>query len=235
MDASPTKVRALLLEDEPADRTLILEALRAQEVEVAGVFGALDDLIAALDTQDGSPDLVLADLNLPDSYGVFTVEALRDARPNLPIVVITGDVTAAANAIRAGADEVVTKDDLPHLVNAVTNSMQRASGSGVLGRAFQMADTPLVVVDRVDQVVMLNEAASGHLGIDAARRLSFPSLFAPEDRVEVASFLASMVDADGEKVWASARLHDADGAECEMTGRIDQRSGLGHVTLTIPN
>nr|WP_209881756.1 sigma-54 dependent transcriptional regulator [Azospirillum soli] len=54
---------------------------------------------------------VLLDLELPDGRGIDLLQELRDAGNNVPVVVVTahGSVEAAVEAMRAGADDFLTK------------------------------------------------------------------------------------------------------------------------------
>src|SRR5437867_12010696 len=88
MKAAP--IRALLIEDNPADaeivREMLAEGARAPfEIEVVERLGSG---IEALH-QDHF-DVVLADLNLPDSYGLDTFRALHDFCPDTAIILLTG-------------------------------------------------------------------------------------------------------------------------------------------------
>ena len=49
------------------------------------------------------PDAILLDVNLPDSSGVSTLDRLRQVRPDVPIIMVTGD-----------ADEELARETLSH-------------------------------------------------------------------------------------------------------------------------
>lgn len=227
--------RVLMVDDEPADTAMIRDVLSQLGVGVVGAYMQLTDLLAALAHGD-PPDLVLADLNLPDSQGTNTVEVLRAAHPQLPVVVVTGDPVAAQDAISAGADEVVTKDQLrSDLGRAVLGSLARNAGPvGAKATAFYLADAPLLVVDDEDRVVMANAIATRLLERPPDPSRQFPMLFVPKDRVEVESFLLSARSLAGQKVWTTARLDLVTGVrDCELRGVLDPRSGRVHVTLVV--
>ena len=83
-------MRILLVEDDPVFAELLRAQLRRMpwvesRLEVAGT---LADAVARV--AGGSFDLVIADLNLPDSHGLATVDALSRAGAQL-IIVLTGD------------------------------------------------------------------------------------------------------------------------------------------------
>lgn len=56
-------------------------------------------------------DAVLLDLTLPDGNGLDWIPELREKRPEVPIIVITGagDITIAVEAMRRGADNFLVK------------------------------------------------------------------------------------------------------------------------------
>lgn len=229
----PHAVRVVLLDDAPADRALIAAAL-GDGVMVVGAHGTLASLLRAL--RDGVvPDLVVADLNLPDSTGTDTVRELRAAHPTLPIVAVTGDDDAAELAILSGADDVVAKDQLDRdLRRAVINSRERSiSGTRTATRAFHLADMPLVVVDRAGEVVLANRETALLLERPPEPGRAFTTLFVQEDRLEVAGFLDSAEALDGARAWTSARLQLPAGRtrEVALIGRFDGDAGRLHIRL----
>ena len=80
----------LLVEDNPADATLLHRALgkipsvQTQVTHVTRLDQALDALAEA------GFDLVFLDLALPDSLGLDTVRQISAVAPSLPIVVLSG-------------------------------------------------------------------------------------------------------------------------------------------------
>ncbi|RME23103.1 MAG: hybrid sensor histidine kinase/response regulator [Deltaproteobacteria bacterium] len=60
-------------------------------------------------------DVVLLDLNLPDSEGIDTLDAVRRASPGIPIIVLTGldDVLLMVQSIEHGADMYLVKSHTP--------------------------------------------------------------------------------------------------------------------------
>src|SRR2546422_11010863 len=103
MKAAP--IRALLIEDNPADAEIVREMLakgaRARfEIEVAERLGSG---IEALH-QDHF-DVVLADLNLPDSYGLGTFRGLQECCPDTPLLLLTRleDGRMSERALEQGA------------------------------------------------------------------------------------------------------------------------------------
>ena len=111
-------LRVLLIEDNPGDARLFEEYLRESDTEVAVRHEQrLDAGLHAL--RDDPPDILVLDLDLPDSQGADTVTAAETAAPTVPIVVLTGqtNMDVALRAQEAGATEYLQKDELtPALV-----------------------------------------------------------------------------------------------------------------------
>lgn len=63
--------------------------------------------------QSHSFDLIILDLNLPDSEGLDTFRAIRGATGNTPIVIMSGDAhdETALAALREGAEDYIVKSD----------------------------------------------------------------------------------------------------------------------------
>lgn len=60
-------------------------------------------------------DVVLTDFRLPDMDGIDVLKSIKNLKPNIPVIVITGysDVGQAVKVIRLGAFEYVTKPIFP--------------------------------------------------------------------------------------------------------------------------
>lgn len=74
-------------------------------------------------------DIVLLDLNLPDSWGIETFKKIYDNNSNTPIIILTGsdDKQMALEAIRLGAQDYLVKGELNinHLVRSVNYAIER--------------------------------------------------------------------------------------------------------------
>ncbi|HLU29642.1 MAG TPA: response regulator transcription factor [Glycomyces sp.] len=107
------------------DQTLVRHGIRrllelSDEVEVVA---EADDGLAALEAVERSrPDVVLLDLRMPRHDGIWTLEALREAGAEVPVLVLTtfDDDELVLRALRAGARGYLLKDvTLERLVGAV--------------------------------------------------------------------------------------------------------------------
>jgi DNA-binding NarL/FixJ family response regulator len=111
---TPQLLRILLVEDNPADSRLISEYLKeAKNCRFELVYA--DRLSAGLKIlAQGKVDLVLLDLNLPDSTGFDTFTKMQTAMPQIAVVVLTGlaDEKMAVQAVRDGAQDYLIKSTL---------------------------------------------------------------------------------------------------------------------------
>ena len=102
------KTEVLVVDDERETCELLEMALTRQGMQVTTCTTAADALekIASRDF-----DVVLTDLSMPETSGLEVCERVIAIRPDVPVVLITGNATleTAMGAIRAGAYDFVTK------------------------------------------------------------------------------------------------------------------------------
>lgn len=112
--------RILVVEDDPGHAELIklnLEDSLDYEIKLAATYARAQALMQG----DFLPDLILADMRLPDGDGIDFVTS--DPARRLPVVLMTsfGNEALAVDAIKAGALDYIVKSnaaftDLPHLL-----------------------------------------------------------------------------------------------------------------------
>ena len=99
----------LLVEDDPDDAQLTRLALKeAGRFKVRHVISLAE---AKRELAAGQPEVILLDINLPDSTGLETVLAMRAAAPEVPIVIMSGhdDSDFALSTIEVGAQDYLVK------------------------------------------------------------------------------------------------------------------------------
>src|SRR5262245_21062302 len=97
-------IHVLLIEDSPVSAQLI-RGMLAHSQDAAFDVALADRLAAGIEkVQQDQVDVVLLDLQLPDSDGLDTFFRVRDAT-EVPIIVLTGtdDTNLAAKAVEEGA------------------------------------------------------------------------------------------------------------------------------------
>ncbi len=131
-------MKILLVEDSAADAVLLEEQLSqtaAFEVDIKRCRN-LDE--AEQSTNDDDYDIVLLDMNLPDSKGLATVQSMQSACPNVPILVLSGEDNerSALAALNLGVEDYLLKGHVPveQLAELIVNAVERHSVSGWDGK-----------------------------------------------------------------------------------------------------
>ena len=115
----------LVVDDEPAQRTVLAGFLRKRGFEVlqaAGVAEALSQVSGRL------VDLVLTDLRMTDGTGLDVLNGVRKINPEVAVVVMTafGTVASAVDAMKHGASDYLTKPiDLDELEVLIGRTLER--------------------------------------------------------------------------------------------------------------
>ena len=113
------------MEDDPADRDLILSELGKGEFEIiSDVAGTADEFRQRIRTN--CPDVVLADYNLGQWRGTEALEILREEGLDIPLILVSGalgDVTAV-ECIKQGVTDYVLKDSLARLPVALRGALK---------------------------------------------------------------------------------------------------------------
>ena len=116
-------VRVIVVDDEPDLREMIAAYLGKHGFVVAGA-GDARELDALLN--NGAPDLVILDVNLPGEDGFAIARRLR-AHSDVPIIMLTGagDTVDRVVGLELGADDYVTKPFDPRELRARIHSVLR--------------------------------------------------------------------------------------------------------------
>ena len=98
----------LVLDDDAPLRTRLGRALEQRGFEPI-LVGSVAEALAAVRTQP--PAFAVLDMRLEDGTGLKVVEAVRDARPDAKIIMLTGygNIATAVQAVKAGAVDYLSK------------------------------------------------------------------------------------------------------------------------------
>jgi DNA-binding response OmpR family regulator len=98
----------LVADDDPAMLATLDKGMRAAGFETRAASTGLEAVEAA---RDPAVRLVLLDVGLPDVDGVGALVMMRAARPDLPVLLVTGrDATGeVVRGLSSGADDYITK------------------------------------------------------------------------------------------------------------------------------
>lgn len=128
-------MRVLIIDDDPATRTLVQHRLQADgRVTHVAQAATAEEAVALAET--GSYDVMLVDLLLGVQDGVQLLGPLRLASPNALLAVLTGmpTTTVRDGALQAGADLFLPKSSTPysqladHLAAALSERRSVAEG-----------------------------------------------------------------------------------------------------------
>ncbi|MBH8563133.1 response regulator [Nostoc sp. CENA67] len=154
-----SSVKILLIEDNPAEARLLQELLKQAQskefslVHVKRLQTALEEL------HQGTYDVILLDLTLPDSQGLSSLPHIISHAPSLPIVVLTNlnDEELAIEAVRQGAQDYLVKRqvNVDVLVRSVNYAIERKQVLESLRTVNQTLQTR--VDERTAELVKANE------------------------------------------------------------------------------
>ena len=119
---NPKDSAVLVVEDNPDDGILIARSLDTFGIRRVYAVETAEDALAFLG-QHGC-DVALVDYSLPGMNGLRLLERIRESWPEMMVVLVTGvrDEQIAVSAMKAGASDYVTKDEL--LTSSIIRSLQ---------------------------------------------------------------------------------------------------------------
>ncbi len=123
-------IRVVLADDHALVRSGVRRILESNPtLQVVGEAANGDEVLAKV--AEGGFDVLLLDLTMPGRSGMELLKAVKEARPQLPVLILTmhQEEQYAMRAIRAGAAGYLTKDSAPELL---VQAVQRVIG----GRPF---------------------------------------------------------------------------------------------------
>lgn len=174
---APDAVHVLLVEDNPADSELVADLLTELDGPDFTVHPVrqLGEARRALGEADYH--VILSDLGLPDSQGLETILALKDAAPQTPLVVFTGDAHDAMGleSIQMGVQDFLPKDSLnEHLLSRTLRyAIERhrlEEEQRLWAKAFE-ASEPMMITSRDGTILGVNSAftaVTGYSGEEAS-------------------------------------------------------------------
>jgi len=121
----------LIGEDEPVQRK-VLTALLTKKLgyKIIAAENGKEVLRHVERSNVGDISVVLLDLDMPEMNGLEALKALRKFRPDLPVLILTGqdDTATAVQAIKAGASDFIVKPAVPEQLDVALKNAFRLSG-----------------------------------------------------------------------------------------------------------
>jgi len=212
----PYRFRILVVDDEPAQRELVLGFLKKQGFDVA----AAESGVKALELfRQESIDLILTDQKMPNLSGSALLQAVRAINPETPVILMTafGSIEAAVSAIQGGATDYLTKplnlDELLYRIRQVSDRYRiiaenrelrealqsRHRIEGIIGESGQM----LEVVSQVRRVapseatvLIRGESGTGKELIAKAIHFASPRASGPLVKVNCAALPETLLESE---------------------------------------
>lgn len=211
-------MQILVVEDDLVDRKQIERMLKATSLSISGIL-YVQTLAECIDLVNSKrPDLVLLDLNLPDSSGFQTVQQLSKACPWVTMVVVTGEghEGLGLKALSEGAQDYLVKGqfDQKVLERVISYARQRQAQQEIIRQErdfidslIQTAEVIILVLDTDGRIVTFNpylQSICGY-GLDQVKGKGWFELFVPPDIRDIARGLFEQALAGNttttENVW----------------------------------
>lgn len=114
----------LIVEDEPVTRDVLVQVVENQPQ--LKLLAAVSNYAEAEAMLEQKPDIILADIGLPDGNGIDLIRQVKQQHPECAVMVISsfGDEEHVLKAIEAGATGYILKDDSlakvgPHILQLI--------------------------------------------------------------------------------------------------------------------
>jgi DNA-binding response OmpR family regulator len=125
------KKHILIVDDEADIRNMLAQFLAASGYRVTAVATAMEALRIG---REESPDLIISDLQLEDRDGLEMIAELKAARPDQPVILLTGvlfDSEVAGSVLRAKVSRYLEKtSSLARILTVVRELLNPASSAG---------------------------------------------------------------------------------------------------------
>jgi diguanylate cyclase (GGDEF)-like protein len=153
MDGDPSQIRILLVEDDAGDALLVQEMLSETKVPhfiVTHVDRVAKAMVQLREVRFG---VILLDLSLPDGQGLELVKAVRQAAPEMPIVVMSGqrDDDFALKIVQEGVQDYCVKGHVDSFL--LTRTLRYAIERKRIEDTLRWRNAELAVLFRVSSTV----------------------------------------------------------------------------------
>src|ERR1700757_862086 len=228
-------LRVWLVDDDASIRWVLERALRNDGM-APRAFEAAEGALDAL--RRDTPDVLITDIRMPGASGLELLRRIRDARPALPVIVMTAhsDLGSAVSAYEGGAFEYLPKPfDIDEAVALVRRAASGALGAGsdagaaprmpeLLGKAPAMQQV-FRAIGRLSRssmtVLVMGESGTGKELVARALHDHSPRVERPFIALNTAAIPADLLESElfGHERGAFT------GADAQRRGRFEQANG----------
>lgn len=180
-DITRQQLNVLLVEDNTSDALLVERHFsRAGYLPEIKRVETAAEMLQALKEQGERWDVILADYHLPTFSAPEALKVLKEAGYDVPFIVLSGAVSeeTAVAAMRAGAHDYISKQNLARLVPALEREMAEARGrrhkreaehalqksEQRFHRLVESMPLGLIICDYVGRILYANDAVERLLG-----------------------------------------------------------------------
>lgn len=176
-------IKILLIEDNPGDARLIREYLKSDKNFLHEIIwvSSLNEINL---NKDLLPDIILLDLNLPESIGIETFDIVQSMFADAPIIVQTGinDEPTGYAAVSKGAQDYLIKGNFsgPLLIKALQYGIERNNllnnikaaklkhqREEIISEIFENASVAIYRTTRKGEFLVVNSAMLKIFGYDS--------------------------------------------------------------------
>ncbi len=163
---NPDTIQILLIEDDPDD-VLLLKVSLAKAKDVKIKLTHADHLSTGLiQLAEQDYDVILLDLNLPDSRGLETLTTILKGFPKMPVVVLSGlaDDAITIAAVKQGAQDYLVKGEIGGymLVRVLRYAIERKRAETEarhLSSFPELNPTPIIEINMHGDLIYANSAS----------------------------------------------------------------------------
>ena len=198
-------------------------------------------------------DMILCDYKLPTFNGLAVIELLKDIELDIPLIIVSGAIgeETAVEAMKAGANDYIMKDNLYRLIPAIERELIEAGERRVLRLAekqlkesnerfialFERSNDAVYIVDFEGGFVDANQVALDMLGYERSDidRLRIASLLSEDDLPKGLEDFNEIVKTGFQKEVSEYKLKRKDGkyVTVETKASVIYRDGQPHSVLGI--
>jgi PAS domain S-box-containing protein len=249
VDPSGGSIHVLLVDDDEEWATFVandLEAL-AEELSVS-VVGRPNEALATLDERD-DVECVVSDYRMPGVDGIELLERIREERPELALILVTGEGSeeVAARALDTGVNDYVVKrrgeDQAREFVRKIRSNVERNRLRSALEEREELYRTvteessDAICILRRGRVRFCNRRFAELTGgdRDSIRGETLDRFVFEADHEELAEVVERMQDGERTETPGEVRVVDDEGTvrHCEYTGRRIVHDGEPATLLSI--
>jgi len=187
-------LRVLIAEDSDDDYQLLVRELQRAGYEVTPErVQSRGGMTNALEARTW--DLVIGDYSMPQFSGTAALTLLRERDPDVPFIFVSGTIgeDIAVDAMRAGAQDYITKGNLRRLIPAIERELREAEGRRERRRA---------------QAALLERARTGELHAEVGIALTQGGTL-QETLQRSADAVVRHLDAALARIWTLTEAGDA--------------------------